>query len=315
MADLLFEKRLSPEKLFRIIILFCLAAMGGSMIYVARHVSDMSETLVHFRDLTSYFFTAIWIFVFFYGQYRFLPRVTKIGLNDRIGYAHSLGGAALLLVGALHAVLPQTSTDVPSAMLFWITLLGEGVFIANVVWSYTHAGEAVPALPVVETAKRTPQRLGDEGVKNMGWPKSPVKVFGTGAGFFAAGGLVSLILNFPAFRFAVPVSGKMYFMPICLLWMVAAAPFAVFAMLYRFLMDSYELVFEESMNRIHFIVTLIAVLDMVRVFAAWQQAMVSKWAMFFFGPEFFWLYVLFGFSALVFGISAYRSYYRKTART
>jgi hypothetical protein len=314
-GNLLFEKGLSPEKLFRIIVLFCLVAMGGSIIYVASHAADMSPALVHFKDLASYFFTAIWIFVFFYAQYRVVPRLTKIALNDRFGYAQSLAGAALLLVGALHAVLPQTSADVPSGILFWITLLGEGVFIANVVWSYTHVGEAVPVLPVVEVAKRAPVRLGDEGVKNLGWPKSAVKLFGIGAGFFAAGGIVSLVLNFPAFRFPVPWSGQLYFMPIGLLWLAAAVPFAIFAMLYKFLIDSYELPFEESMNRIHFAVTIIAVLDMVRVFGAWQQAMGSKLAALYFGPEFAWLYVLFGLTALVFAINAFRSYQRKTART
>jgi hypothetical protein len=314
-GNLLFEKGLSPEKLFRLIVLFCLVAMGGSIIYVASHAADMSTALVRFKDLTSYFFTALWIFVFFYAQYRVIPRVTKIALNDRIGYAQSLGGAALLLVGALHAVLPQTSADVPSGILFWITLLGEAVFIANVVWSYTHAGEAVPVLPVVGATKPTPARLGDEGAKNLGWPKSSVKLFGIGAGFFAAGGVVSLVLNFPAFKFPIPWSGQLYFLPIGLLWLAAGAPFAIFAMLYKFLVDSYELPFEESMNRIHFAVTIIAVLNMVRVFGAWQQAMVSKWAMFFFGPEFTWMYVLFGLSALVFAINAFRSYQRKSART
>lgn len=315
MLDVLREKGLSAEKLFRILVLFCLVAMGGSIIYVASYAADGSTALAHFKDLTSYFFTAIWIFVFFYAQYRWVPHFTKVALNDRFGYAQSLGGAALLLIGALHAVVPQTSADVPSGILFWITLLGEGLFIANVVWSYTHAGEMMPVLPVVRAARRIPERLGDPSVRNLGWPKSAVKLFGIGAGFFGAGGVVSLILNFPAFKFPVPYSGQMYFMPIGLLWLAAAVPFAIFALLYKFLIDSYELPFEESMNRIHFAVTLIAVLDMVRVFAAWQQAMVSKLAAFFFGPEFAWLYVLFGFSALVFAISALRSYQRKAART
>jgi hypothetical protein len=166
----------------------------------------------------------------------------------------------------------------------------------------------------VEVAKRAPVRLGDEGVKNLGWPKSAVKLFGIGAGFFAAGGSVSLVLNFPAFRFPVPWSGQLYFMPIGLLWLAAAVPFAIFALLYRFLIDSYELPFEESMNRIHFAVTIIAVLDMVRVFGAWQQAMGSKLAALYFGPEFEWLYVLFGLTALVFAINAFRSYRRVSSR-
>jgi hypothetical protein len=313
-GDLLFEKGLSPEKLLRIIVLFCLVAMGGSIIYIASHAADMSTTLARFKDLASYSFTAIWIFAFFYAQYRVVPRFTKIALNERFGYAQSLGGAALLLVGALHAVLPQTSADVPSGILFWITLVGEGVFIANVVWSYTHAGEAVPVIAVVGATKPTPTRLGDESAKNLGWPKSPVKLFGIGAGFFAAGGVVSLVLNFPAFKFPVPWSGQLYFMPIGLLWLSAAVPFAIFAMLYKVLIDSYELPFEESMNRIHFAVTIIAVLDMVRVFSAWQQGLSSKWYASFFAPEYGWLCVLFGMGALVFAINAFRSYQRKAAR-
>jgi hypothetical protein len=296
-------------------VLACLVAMGGSIIYIASHASDMSTTLFRFRDLTSYFFTAIWVFVFFYAQYRVVPRFTKVALNDRFGYAQSLGGAALLLIGALYAVLSSTTVDVPSGILFWITLLGEGVFIANVVWSYTHAGEAVPVLPVAGVPKKPAIRLGDEGVKNLGWPKSAVKLFGIGAGFFAGGGIVSLILNFPAFKFPVPWSGQLYFMPIGLLWLAAAVPFGIFAMLYKLLIDSYDLPFEESMNRIHFAVTIIAVLDMVRVFGAWQQAMVSQLAAFYFGPEFEWLYVLFGLTTLVFAINAFRSYQRKAART
>jgi hypothetical protein len=142
-----------------------------------------------------------------------------------------------------------------------------------------------------------------------------VKLFGIGAGFFAGGGIVSLILNFPAFKFPVPWFGQLYFMPIGLLWLAAAVPFGIFAMLYKLLIDSYDLPFEESMNRIHFAVTIIAVLDMVRVFGAWQQAMVSKLAAFYFGPEFEWLYVLFGLTVLVFAINAFRSYQRKAART
>jgi hypothetical protein len=310
----LFEKRLSPEKLFRIIILSCLAGMGFTMIYVASHVTSQSSALAHFRDLSSYFFTALWIFVFFYAQYRLVPRFTKVALNGRLGYVQSLGGAALLLVGALHALSPQTATDVPSGILFWLTLLGEGIFIGNVVWSYTHTGEAVPVLPMVGAKPRSVHGLRDESVKNLGWPKSPVKLFGIGAAFFAAGGLISLVLNVPAFKVPVPVWGHVYFLPFGLLWLSSAAPFAIFALLYQFFIDSYRLAFEDSMNRLHFGVTIIAVFDLVRVFAAWQQAMVSKMAAFYFGPEFQWLYLLFGLSALVFAISAFRSFRKLPSR-
>jgi len=311
------EKHISPEKTFRIVALGCLVATGFAMIYVASHVSQLGAdpvSLTRSKDLASYFFTAIWIFVFFYVQYRFLPQLTKVPLDDRFGYAQSLGGAGVMLVGALHALLPQTLMDVPSGILFWLTLLGEGVFIANVVWSYTHAGVKPPVVPRTGITKPVAPKLGDTSVKNLGWPKSPVRLFGIGAGFFAAGGIASLVTNFPSFKFPVPWSGEMHFLPFGLLWFAAAVPFAIFAMLYQVFIDSYGLVFEDSMSRLHFGVTIIAVLVMVRFFGDWQQSMVSKTWAFFFAPQFGWLYLLLLMSLLVFAISAIRSYLRLPSR-
>jgi len=141
----------------------------------------------------------------------------------------------------------------------------------------------------------------------MGWPKSPAKLFGIGAAFFAAGGLISLILNVPSYPIPVPLSGQMHFLPYGLLWLAAAVPFAFFALLYKYLMDAQKIIFEESMNRIHFVATILAVFDLVRVFMAWEQALVSKMAAFYFGPEFEWLTGLFVLSAVVFVINIVKS--------
>jgi hypothetical protein len=99
------------------------------------------------------------------------------------------------------------------------------------------------------------------------------------------------------------------------LWLTAAGPFAIFVMLYKYLMDAHKIAFEESLNRIHFSVTIIAVFDLVRVFMAWEQALVSKTAALYLGPEIQWLVVLFGLSVVVFAINAYRSYRRTAVRT
>jgi len=311
----LWEQQSFPEKLFRLSGLICIVGWGLSMIYFASHVGPLEEPPVRTRDLASYFFSAIWIFVFFYAQYRVVPRFIHRDLDRHVGLWHAFGSLALLIVGALHVVLPQTKSDVPSSLLFWITLLGEGVFIGNVIWSYVHGEQAVPFLPVVPDAKATPAHVPDDSAKNMGWPKSPVKLFGIGAAVFAAGGITSLILDMPSFKLPVPWSGELHFVPFGFLWLTAAAPFAIFAMLYKFLMDAYDLVFKESMNRIHFVVTIITVLDLVRVFLAWEQWMGTKFATFFYGSEFQWLVVLFGLSAVVFAINAFRSYRRTAVRT
>jgi hypothetical protein len=310
-----WEQKSFPEMVFRLSGLICIVGWGLSVIYVVSHVGSMDEASVRARDLASYFFTAIWIFAFLYAQYRVVPRFIHRDLDRRVGLWHALGSLALLIAGALHVVLPQTKTDVPSGLLFWITLLGEGVFIGNVIWSYVRGEAKVPLLPVVPDAKTTPERVPDDSAKNMGWPKSPVQLFGIGAAFFAAGGIISVILNVPSYPIPVPVFGQLHFLPYGCLWLTAAGPFAIFVMLYKYLMDAHKIAFEESLNRIHFSVTIIAVFDLVRVFMAWEQALVSKTAALYLGPEIQWLVVLFGLSVVVFAINAYRSYRRTAVRT
>lgn len=311
----LWEQQSFPEKLFRFIALLCLVGWGGSAIYIASHVGSMEDAYFRARDLASYSFAAIWIFAFFYAQYRVVPRFIHRDLDRRVGLWHAGGSLSLLLFGALQVVLPQAKSDLPSGLLFWITLLGEAAFLGNAIWSYVSREREVPLLPVVPTAKITPEHVPDASPKNMGWPKSPVKLFGIGAAFFASGGLISVILNVPAYPIPVPLSGQMHFLPYGLLWLVAAVPFTIFAMLYKYLMDAHDLVFEESLNRIHFSVTMVAVFDMVRVFMAWEQTLVSKMAAMYFGPEFFWLAVIFVFSAAVFVINIVKSGSQAPSRT
>ena len=309
-----FEKYITPEKLFRAIVLICLVGVGLSAIYVTSHVGSMEASYVQAHDLATYFFTAIWIFVFFYAQYRVVPRFIHRDLDRRVGLWHAFGSLALLIAGALSIILSQTMADISSRLLVWIALLGEATFVGNVIWSYVQGPQAVPLLPVVKVAQSSPVIVRDDSAKNMGWPKSPSKLFGIGAAFFAAGGVISLVLNVPSFKIPVPLFGEMHFLPYGCLWLVAAAPFGLFALLYRFLMDAQHPEFEDSLNRTHFAVTIIAVLDMVRVFGAWQQTLVSKMAALYFGPEFLWLFVLFGLSAVVFAINAYRIYRKNVVR-
>lgn len=310
-----WEQQSFPEKLFRIIVLLCLVGCGGSAIYVTSHVGSMEDAYIRARDLASYFFTAIWIFVFFYAQYRVVPRFIHCDLNRRVGVWHAGGSLWALLFGAMYGALLEAKSDIPSSVLFWITLLGEGVFIGNVMWSYVSREREVPVLPVVPSAKQTPEHVADDNPRNMGWPKSPVKLFGIGAAFFAGGGLISVILNVPSFPIPVPISGQMHFLPYGVLWLVAAVPFGVFALLYQFLRDAQKIVFEESLHRIHFVVTIIAVFDLVRVFMAWEQTLVSKMAAFYFGPEFEWLTGLFVLSVIVFVINIFKSSSRAPSRT
>jgi hypothetical protein len=311
----LWEQQSFPEKLFRFIALLCLVGWGGSAIYIASHVGSMEDAYFRACDLASYFFTAIWIFLFFYAQYRFVPRFIHGDLDRRVGLWHAGGSLTLVIFGALEVMLPQTKSDLPSSLLFWITLLGEAAFIGNVMWSYVNGERELPVLPVVPSAKSTPEHVPNASSKNMGWPKSPAKLFGIGTAFFAGGGIVSIILNVPSYPIPFPISGQMHFLPFGVLWLVAAVPFGVFALLYKYLMDAQKIVFEESLNRIHFSVTMVAVFDMVRVFMAWEQKLVSKMLELYFGPEFEWLTGLFVLSIIVFVINIFKSGSQTPSRT
>src|SRR5712691_8665299 len=95
-----WEQQSFPEKLFRIIVILCLVGAGGSAIYVTSPVGSMEEAYIRASDLASYFFTAIWIFVFFYAQYRVVPRFIHRDLDRRVGVWHAGGSLAVLLFGA-----------------------------------------------------------------------------------------------------------------------------------------------------------------------------------------------------------------------
>jgi len=190
---------------------------GSSVIYVASHIGPLEEPPTRTRDLASYLFTAAGIFVFFYAQYRVVPRFIHRDLDRRVGLWQAGGSLALLLIGALNALFPQGKSDLPSSLLFWMTLLGEGVFIGNVIWSYVKDGPAMPILPVAPGVKATPEHVPDESPKNMGWPKSPSKRLESEPPFCRW--RVHLAHSgFSVVQVPVPWSGQMHFLPFGCLW-------------------------------------------------------------------------------------------------
>ncbi len=97
---------------------------GISVIYIASHIGPLEEPPTRTRDLASFLFTAAWIFVFFYAQYRLVPRFIHRNLDRRVGLWHAGGSLALLIIGALNALFPHGKSDVPSSLLFWMISAG-----------------------------------------------------------------------------------------------------------------------------------------------------------------------------------------------
>jgi len=65
-----WKEQVSPEKLFRLSVLLSIVGWGLSAIYIVSHVGSMEVAYGRARDFASYFFSANWIFIFFYAQYR-----------------------------------------------------------------------------------------------------------------------------------------------------------------------------------------------------------------------------------------------------
>lgn len=114
---MLLQQRLSPENALRFVSLCCFVAAGLSVIFLASHVGARSRIFVGIQDLVSYFFEGLGIFVFFYVQYRLVPRFTKRTLNERLGYWQALGGLVLLLIGTLPDLILRKFWALPSFML------------------------------------------------------------------------------------------------------------------------------------------------------------------------------------------------------
>lgn len=311
MGKPLWEEKIFPEKLFRLLVLICIVGWGLFAIYVVSNHGSFNLTYIRARALAATFFGGAWIFAFFYAQYRLVPRLIHRDLDQRVSTWHAVGSVVLFLIASLQALSSRSLSDFTGNPLVYMAVLGECVFIGNIIWTNVNGRPNLPPLPGVTAAPARP----DVGVKNTGWPQSPVKLFGIGAGFFGAGALVSLILNVPSFKVPVPWSGQIHFVSFFVLWLAAGAPFAIFAGLYKYFIDAHRLTFAESTNRIHFIVTIITVLDLVHVFVGWEQGMISDLAAVYFGPQFFWLAILFLFSSVVFAVSAIESYRRTLVRT
>lgn len=292
---MVLARRLSPENALRFISLFCFVGAGLSVVFLASHSGDRPSIFVGGQDLVSYFVVALGIFVFFYLQYRLVPRFTKRTLNVRLGYSEALGGFALLLVGVFRELIRGEYGVLPSFLLWLIALIGESVFVLNVVWSYTHGD--------VRASANLPEQSTNLRDSDFGWPESPIKLFGIAGIFLGAIGILSTTLGLPSFKVPLPWGTHGPLIPIGWLWLGAATQFAIFTLLYQILVWMGGTNVQQSLTRLHFAVTIIAVLGLSRLHVPWQRAVAMEW-----------LWALLGASIVIFAINAIRSFRPSTAR-
>ncbi len=117
----------------------------------------------------------------------------------------------------------------------------------------------------------------DKPATTFGWPRSPVKLFGITAAFFLLMGMIFMISGLFNAQMPVLQNGKVTRVSAGYLWLPVALPFASFALIYGWLELALERVFDESATRVHFVCTLFAVMEAIRVYFSWATTTTSMY--------------------------------------
>ncbi len=273
---------LPPKKLLHYVCFFCLVAWGISATVVASHVGSMAAWFEWTRQLAMLSFFGLLTFGFFYIEWVAVERVAGRELNRDIGHLQVAGGAALLLVAYIVDVAALISNDsqffglsgLGDNLLTYIAILGEGVFVANVVMTYALAkGSVAAARPVIPISRpvvpsRAPSSTPQKIAATFDWSSSPTVIFGVAAAFFILAGIF-LIVKSPA-RMPFMNDGALTYVSPGYLWLPLAMPFAVFAVIYWLIEIFTGRTFDRSATRLHFLCTTLAVLDAIRVYWSWS---------------------------------------------
>jgi hypothetical protein len=360
-----FERLLPPEKLLRLLALFCFVASGIIAASTMSHPRSQSTYFSTQHDLIVYFSTLILLFLFFYFQYLIVPKFTGQSLSNPLGYAQTIGCLLFVLFGAPRLGHPAanldagySTSDPQGQMLGLIAFFGEIIFVVNVVWSYMHPQPAHPASMKAPQAPAFSARAGNSYVAPAlvqskiaftpwNWPSSAVKLFAISAGFFWAGGLISIVLNFPSLRFPFPLGDEIRMVPFGCVWLGAGIPFTLFAGLYWLLAGRLarpssnpvsanrsanavgkpplastpsagtplnDQIFSEPLTRIHFLVTLAAAIDMIRLWMSWGTSVGSTYLRFYLRHDTIEVLIFFGAALALFVLNACNAYRRRAAR-
>lgn len=302
----------SPEKLLRIVVLLCLVAVAIIFIATAHRVAaSIGPDVSRNQDLAIYFMISLGLFGLFYGQYWAVQRVTKGALNPTIGNIQVAGSSALLLYGAVGLLHPW-STENPQLFIsdfltrvpISIGVVGEAAFIVNVIWSHFHPQRLLASAPTAP----------EVAAENWGWPQSPAKLFGIAAAFLVVLGVLSLVLNFPSWRFSFLVFSRIHRVPMAVVWIVIAGPFAFFALLYWLIAAEWNLKFEDSMNRIHLVATLVAALDMFRIAMSWAMSTASTMKNPYLQSDSREVWILLSVASAIFAVNIFQSYRRSSLK-
>ena len=312
------KKTIGPDKVLRGIALACLLGMGASAIYVVKHPGDLSLLAAQLRATGGYLTFEFLLFGLFYGQYVWVPRLLKRQLHLGVGFTQTFLSLALLLFGLFPIWLPDLGASAifnVDNMAVTIAILGEALFAANVCWTLLQ-----PVAPVVPVAVQTnppasvlPMPPATQTVLPRGavekkprfdykrWtnPGNPVEKFGITAIFLFVGG-IAMFLVMPESRFLILFGGQNHFLAMGFLWWTCAVPFGIFSLAYWLHAGRQSVPYDKYMTKMHLAVTLVWLIDFVRIVTLSQWSMTSRLPDLLRDNYTFELYVLLGATVAMF---------------
>lgn len=271
-----------PKKLLHYVCFFCLVTWGASAVAIASHVGSLAGWFESTRQLALFSFFGLLTFGFFYIQFAAVERVIGRELNETLGHLQVTGSALLFLLGVvvdLAALLsnnPQISgMGLADNILVVICVLGEGMFLVNVVTTYVLARDAGasgrPVIPISRPAApptRAPIAAAQKVAARFDWSSSPALIFGVAAAFFLLAGIF-LIEKSPA-RMPLMKDGALAYVSPGYLWIPLAIPFAVFAVAYWLIEIFTGWTFDRQATRMNFLCTVLAAIDAIRIYWSWS---------------------------------------------
>jgi hypothetical protein len=271
-----------PKKLLHYVCFFCLVCWGISATIVASHVGHMAPWFEWTRQLALLSFFGLLTFGFFYIEYVAVECLAGVELNEKLGHLQVAGSAALLLVAYVVDIAALISNDAQflglnglgDTLLVFIAILGEGAFLANIVMTYALAkGSLASAHPVIPISRpavppRTPGFPVQKIAERFDWSSSPTGIFGSAAAFFILAGIFLIVKSPP--RMPLMKDGAITYVSPGYLWLPLAVPFAVFAVIYWLVEIFTGRTFDRLATRMHFVCTILAVLDAIRIYSSWS---------------------------------------------
>ena len=273
----------APGTMLRESAFASLAGAGVSVIVAAKTQALWA------REMASYLVSPLLAFALLFVEYKIVEMLLKRELDRRLGYLQAFGCVAITLYG-IAAVVAAASAEEPAPVglservLLFLCLFGEAVFVGNIIWTFRtqnvpESGRMVSpkTVPSAPGNPATTQRASAQTLTTFNssdWSNSPTVIFGVSAAFFAVMGTVLAKVGFLVTQVPVAWNGSTTQVPAGYLCASTALPFAVFAVIYFVLEFRMGMRFGLSATRIHFVCTLLAVLETIHVYLGWA----STWA-------------------------------------